>query len=250
MKHTKAILTRATVAVAILVIPSHLSATVEDKLYALSEKCKSGKQSACSDLARIALTDPAPHVRGYAAHYVTDQLVLAKIAVEEKDVFNRVAVVERLTDQSLLKKIALGDEDPEVSEAAKRTMSAFFVEAAGSGDAATVQSLLAWGVWLNTTDQAHFTALMRASMNGRIEMAQFLIQKGADVNASANDPDYVQMSNGAIAYPRYNYPSAAAELAAQTGGVVVHGNRNTALLLARKNGHQEISDLLIKAGAK
>jgi ankyrin repeat protein len=55
--------------------------------------------------------------------------------------------------------------------------------AAISGDATTVQALLARGADVNARANNGATALMLASQNGHNEVVQDLLAKGADVNA-------------------------------------------------------------------
>ena len=56
-----------TLAALICMMPSHLTASSIKKVSALASKCNSGKQSACSELEKIALEDKDPSVRS-AAH--------------------------------------------------------------------------------------------------------------------------------------------------------------------------------------
>ena len=69
-------------------------------------------------LAKIAVEDKHRWVRVAAVERLTDQTLLAKIAVEDKDWAVRKATVERLTNQTLLTKIAIEDEDRTVRKAA------------------------------------------------------------------------------------------------------------------------------------
>ncbi|MGB6742537.1 MAG: ankyrin repeat domain-containing protein [Terracidiphilus sp.] len=274
MSRTIAISGLLAVALLTLVKPSQISASTDDEVYDLAQKCNHGKKSACKDLAKIATDEQDVNIRNFAVYNLTDRSLLAKIvvddkeervrvsaaqalndqsllakfAVEDKDPVARQNAVEDLTDLSLLAKIALTDSDVNVRWQANKALAKYLFDATNRGDAAAVQSILDLGVGADLTDEDDFTALMRASMNGHIEVVRVLLAKGANVNASAFDSDYVQMPNGAKAYP--GVTTTAAWIASQTGGVVVHGNKNTALSLATANGHQEIAELLVKAGAR
>jgi hypothetical protein len=61
-------------------------------------------------LAKIALEDKYVNVRFTAVRKLTDQAILAKIAVEDKNDLVRKAAVEKLNDQALLVKIAVEDK--------------------------------------------------------------------------------------------------------------------------------------------
>jgi TolA-binding protein len=61
-------------------------------------------------LAKIALEDEDSYVRTTAVKKLADRIVLAKIAVEDRDYFVRLTAVEKLIDQPLLAKIAVEDE--------------------------------------------------------------------------------------------------------------------------------------------
>lgn len=277
MRRPKAISVLAVIALSRLIVPSHLAAGGGDqtfKIITLSEKCKSGKQGACKDLAKIALNDPDAkiresavfgltdqsllakiatedkeiNVRSSAVAAMTDQALLAKFAVEDKDVPARFQALWHLTDQALLAKIAVDDTEESVRRQAKRMLGKYMIDAADRGDEVAVQSLLDRGADVDSRDQSDFTALMRASMKGQLGVVKILLAKGASIDAGAFDSDYVQMPNGAKAYP--GTTTTAAQIASMTGGVVVRGNKNTALSLASANGHPEIKELLVKAGAK
>ena len=62
-------------------------------------------------LAKIAVEDKDPGVRSAAVGELTDQALLAKFAVEDKKVYVRLAAVEKLRDQAALAKIAEKEED-------------------------------------------------------------------------------------------------------------------------------------------
>jgi ankyrin repeat protein len=63
-----------------------------------------------------------------------------------------------------------------------------FMNSALEGDLTEVKAMLAAGVNVNAKrDDANVTALILASQNGHLEVVQFLLDAGADVNVETND---------------------------------------------------------------
>lgn len=155
--------------------------------------------------------------------------------------------------------------------------------AAAKGDIAGIQKLLSQGVAIDARDRTGATALLVASHGNQIAAAEALIDAGADVNAkdNINDSPYLYagarghveilkmtLAHGADLKSTNRYGGTALIPAAERGHVetvgtlieagvdVDHVNRLhwTALLEAiiLGNGgerHQQIVDLLVKAGA-
>jgi hypothetical protein len=69
-------------------------------------------------LARMAIEDKDESVRVAAFAKLTDQAALAKIAIEDKDESARVAAFAKLTDQAVLAKMAIENDDKSVRIAA------------------------------------------------------------------------------------------------------------------------------------
>ncbi len=94
-------------------------AWAESNVAALGRQCNEHrKQSACKELARIALEDGNPEVRYAATRWLVDQALLARIAVGDPDANVRRAAVEKVTDQSLLVSSALDTADAGVASVA------------------------------------------------------------------------------------------------------------------------------------
>ena len=209
--------------------PSH-PLQISDNIMVLQSKCGSGKQSACRELAKIAVSDPDARVRRDAAFVLTDQSLLAKIAINDPNADVRSSAVYQLTDRSLLARIAAEDKDADVRNAAKRNLGRMCVDAARRGDTSAVQTLLTLGADANSTDESGYTALMYASAEGYIGIVQALLNKGANVNVTETDRGYAEGT---------------------ANGIVIHqGDTNTALSLASASGRQEIVEVLLKAGAR
>jgi len=63
----------AMLAAAMLIMPSPLAASNLQKVNKLAQECSSGRQKACSELAKIAVEEKDANVRGAAAAELTDQ---------------------------------------------------------------------------------------------------------------------------------------------------------------------------------
>jgi murein DD-endopeptidase MepM/ murein hydrolase activator NlpD len=106
--------TLAVLAAVMLIMPSPVAANNLQKVNKLAQECSSGRQKACSELAKIAVEEKDASVRGAAAAELTDQSLLAKIALEDTDAGVRGAAAKGLTEPSLLAKLAM--ESPDSSE--------------------------------------------------------------------------------------------------------------------------------------
>ena len=61
------------------------------------------------------------------------------------------------------------------------------IQAAGSGDAATVEAQLAAGADVNSATDSGMTTLMSAATNGHLRIVSLLLKRGANVNVKRND---------------------------------------------------------------
>lgn len=124
--HSALLATVALIGLAMLAQPAMASNVAK-----LGRECREGKQKACDELAKIALTDKRADQRREAADVVTDQTVLERMALEDPEKFVRVAAVKHLTGELALVKVALADQDNEVSQVAllklKKPVSVFQV---------------------------------------------------------------------------------------------------------------------------
>ncbi len=187
-------------------------------------------------------------LRKTAVGRMTDQTLLAKVALEGKASDARTAAVQKLMDPTLLTRVMHEGNDADLRDLAKKMMVSALLRAATAGDTSTVQSL-ATRVPLDQRDANGRTLLMLASENGRLDVVRFLLDSGVDVNAENVIPEYVQMPNGARAYP--GLTMTVSEIASRfPGSVIVPGRRETALSLTPADAPPEIKELLVKAGAK
>ena len=69
-----------------------------------------------------------------------------------------------------------------VHAASNATLKEDYARYASSCNFAKIKLLIEQGVDINTRDKAGYTALMYASMNGRLDIVTYLIENGADVN--------------------------------------------------------------------
>jgi len=103
----------------------HLSAFTPEDLAELSHsripEVRIGAVANLTDqalLAKVAIEDKEPDVRRAAVDKLTDQALLAKMAIEDKEPYVRRTAVEKLTDQVVLAKVAFEDKDDWVRKAA------------------------------------------------------------------------------------------------------------------------------------
>jgi hypothetical protein len=97
-----------------LLIPTSLTASNIHKVTRLGLQCRSGKQKACDELAKIAVKERDVTVRRFAVAKLTDQSLLAKIAVEDRDDGVREAALLAVMEQSLLAKVAVEATDARI----------------------------------------------------------------------------------------------------------------------------------------
>lgn len=106
---------------------------------------------------------------------------------------------------------------------------------------AAVQLLLEYGADVNITDSNGETALDEATKNSDIDAAKLLLQHGAKAN------------NKALAYASARGCVAMIELLLMQGvdvnGYHAHDNKETALIMAAKNGRADAVLFLLKQGA-
>lgn len=92
------------------------------------------------------------------------------------------------------------------------------------------------------TEETQETALTLACCGGFLEVADFLIKAGADIELGASTPLMEAAQEGHLDLVRYLLESAAdVHAQTQTG--------DTALTYACENGHTDVADLLLQFGA-
>jgi hypothetical protein len=208
-------------------------------------------------LAKVALVD---EVHGFYGHpekeiptindglaaikRITDQTTLATVATEAQDYRLRAAAVEKL-DQATQARLALeGQRRWTQLSSQQHARASIFIGAAKDGNLSLVEDgLYHDGVPVDWTEALGATALMFASESGHLEIVRFLLDKGANLNASFVSSDFVLMPNGARAIP--GVTTTAREIASRfPGSVIVRGSKETALSLAVKNGHTDVAAVL------
>ncbi|KAF7227943.1 ankyrin repeat and KH domain-containing protein 1 isoform X2 [Nothobranchius furzeri] len=117
------------------------------------------------------------------------------------------------------------------------------MEAAREGHEEMVALLLAQGANINAqTEETQETALTLACCGGFLEVADFLIKAGADIELGCSTPLMEAAQEGHLDLVRYLL----------TAGANVHATTatgDTALTYACENGHTDVADLLLQAGA-
>jgi ankyrin repeat protein len=125
------------------------------------------------------------------------------------------------------------------------------------GHKSVVEALLDGGAGIDFKTKSGRTALMWASYYGQLGTVQTLLARGANLNIALEHTvsvSFIQFANGAMAYkgPTYTDEQFSA-LAQSSPGAILHRagvEKETALSLATSEGHADVRDALIKAGAK
>jgi cytohesin len=121
-----------------------------------------------------------------------------------------------------------------------------------TGDIQAIEDLLAKGADVNARDEDGYTALFIAALRGHKEVVELLLAKGADINARLDvDARGAGGWTSLHAAARHDRKSVAQLLIAKGADVNAKTEKGqTALSLAKENGHTKIVELLIKHGAK
>ncbi|GBM44967.1 Ankyrin repeat domain-containing protein 17 [Araneus ventricosus] len=118
------------------------------------------------------------------------------------------------------------------------------MEAAREGHEEMVALLLSQGADINAqTEETQETALTLACCGGFLEVADFLIKAGADIELGASTPLMEAAQEGHLELVRYLINAGANVNATTATG-------DTALTYACENGHTDVADLLLQAYAK
>ena len=135
--------------------------------------------------------------------------------------------------------MALAPIVPEAS--AQPTPASPLVDAAGRGDLAQVQRLLAAGAAIEQRDGRGSTAVLAATAGDHLEVVRALIARGADVNAQDQRRDSAFLLAGASGYTEIVRATLAA------GADLKSTNRygGTALIPACHHGHVDTVRLLL-----
>ncbi len=168
-------------------------------------------------------------VRQAAVGKLTDQALLANVAVVDTDSRVRKAAMEKLTGLMLLANVAVNDTDSDVSKAAVER----------------IKTLIAAGADVNVKDEHGQTVLMLISIVGNVDCVKALIAAGADVKA--------QDSHGVTAFTNAvqggNADCIKALVAAGADVNAKDSDDMTSLMLAAQDGNAACVKALIAAGA-
>lgn len=118
------------------------------------------------------------------------------------------------------------------------------VNVCATGHEDMVALLLSQGANINAqTEETQETALTLACCGGFLEVADFLLKAGADLEAGASTPLMEAAQEGHLDLVRYllEYHHAQVNAQTQTG--------DTALTYACENGHTDVASLLLLYGA-
>ena len=126
-------------------------------------------------------------------------------------------------------------------------------DAASSGNLAQLKKLTWEGVSVNDADSFNNTALLYAAKHGKRDCLRFLIDNGGDVNI-ANNSGYTALICSAI-IGDYEGVKMLLEAGAETWHTLKEEDgsprqvQQTALILAERNGHHRVAELLKGVGA-
>lgn len=120
-----------------------------------------------------------------------------------------------------------------------------FIQAARDGNRAFVQSYIQSGGDVDAKNPHGGTAIMFAARAGHVEIAQLLIDAGADLNVHGN-----YAGTTALIWAAQYGPAEIVRLFIQGKAEINAKNHdgNTALDFAKERGHAEIVDILQSAG--
>ncbi|CAG2105105.1 unnamed protein product, partial [Medioppia subpectinata] len=117
------------------------------------------------------------------------------------------------------------------------------MEAAREGHEEMVALLLSQGADINAqTEETQETALTLACCGGFLDVADFLIKAGADIEAGANTPLMEAAQEGHLDLVRHLINCGSNVNATTSSG-------DTALMYGCENGHTDVAELLLQAGA-
>jgi len=127
------------------------------------------------------------------------------------------------------------------------------VIAAGSGELALVELLIAHGANVNQAAPGDGNPLIAASANGHLEIVQLLIERGADVNGIV-EGDETPLINAArdnrLSVARYLISRGANVNLTVDASILAGRERRSPMIMARRNGHNAMIDLLQANGAR
>jgi ankyrin repeat protein len=120
-----------------------------------------------------------------------------------------------------------------------------FVDAARAGNVTSMRILLAFGAKIDEPECQYdrcLIAIIAAAWNGHPDAVQFLLDKGANVNA--------RLSRGQtplMVASYHGYKNIVTLLLAKGADTCLDSNGETALIWAERNRHTEVAELLRKA---
>uniref|UniRef100_A0A8C3LHA7 K Homology domain-containing protein n=1 Tax=Chrysolophus pictus TaxID=9089 RepID=A0A8C3LHA7_CHRPC len=124
------------------------------------------------------------------------------------------------------------------------------MEAAREGHEEMVALLLAQGANINAqTEETQETALTLACCGGFSEVADFLIKAGADIELGCSTPLMEAAQEGHLELVKYLLTAGMCTVQILTNVHATTATGDTALTYACENGHTDVADVLLQAGA-
>uniref|UniRef100_A0A8C5IUA1 K Homology domain-containing protein n=1 Tax=Junco hyemalis TaxID=40217 RepID=A0A8C5IUA1_JUNHY len=124
------------------------------------------------------------------------------------------------------------------------------MEAAREGHEEMVALLLAQGANINAqTEETQETALTLACCGGFSEVADFLIKAGADIELGCSTPLMEAAQEGHLELVKYLLAAGCCSVGYRANVHATTATGDTALTYACENGHTDVADVLLQAGA-
>ncbi|MEL6559327.1 MAG: ankyrin repeat domain-containing protein [Bacteroidota bacterium] len=144
------------------------------------------------------------------------------------------------------------DYDIDVNKRSLRDGTAL-IRASVSGNEALVKALIMVGADVNKSSDGDGNPLIMAAKNGHLSVVKLLVDAGADVNAYVAGDETPLISaawSGHLEVVKFLTENGADVNKSVRDGYYINSEVRSPLKMARKGGHQAVTDYLISQGAK